>query len=218
MSADANGTIGKRLLLLVDDDVLILGLLGKFLQQAGYDVRLATSGQMALDMLGDSGREPDLALLYINMPGMSGLELAEHLKLGSGMPFMFLSANDELGVVRAAADAGAVGFLVKPINTAQIAPSVQAALARADEIRGLRGSESRLVQALQVGRETGMAVGVLMERYKSNRETAFRVLRGYARANQRKLNDVAAEMLAATESLNQFMDRFNGSPPLKSDK
>ena len=65
----------------------------------------------------------------------------------------------------------------------------------------------QLTLALQHGRETGMAVGVLMERYKTDRETAFRALRDYARSHQRKLNDVAVELLAATEMLSVVMGR-----------
>src|SRR4051812_35253640 len=118
----------RRLIMLVDDDVLILGLLSKFLQLAGFDVRIATSGEMALDMLAESGREPDLALLDVAMPGMTGLELAARLHADSGVPFMFLSADDKQDTVREATDAGAVGYLVKPIDTARIAPTIHAAL------------------------------------------------------------------------------------------
>ncbi|UOD31059.1 response regulator [Massilia violaceinigra] len=200
MSADA--APARRLILLVDDDVLILGLLGKFLQLAGYEVRIATSGAMALAMLAESGRVPDLALLDVAMPGMSGLELAERLHAESDIPVMFLSGNDDQATVRQAIDGGAVGYLVKPVDTARIAPSVQAALARADELRQLRGNEERLTLALQQGREVGMAVGVLMERHRTDRDSAFQVLREHARSQQRKLNDVAAELLAAAEALN----------------
>jgi DNA-binding response OmpR family regulator len=198
----------RRMILLVDDDVLILGLLGKFLQLAGYEVRIATGGAMALELLADSGREPDLALLDVAMPGMSGLELARALQADFSVPFMILSASDDQAIVRQAADCGAVGYLVKPFDTAHIAPAIQAALARADEIRKLRSNEERLALALQQGRDVGIAIGVLMERYKTDRDTAYRVLRDYARSHQRKLNDVAAEMLAAAESLNTFMGRF----------
>lgn len=210
-NAESNVAIGqKRLILLVDDDILILGLLSQFLQRAGHDTRIATSGQMALDMLAESGREPDLALLDVSMPGMSGLELARRLQAGTTLPLMFLSASEDAEVVRQAAAYGAVGYLVKPIDPAQLAPSVEAALARADEIRHLRQTEVKLTHALQQGRETGMAVGVLMERYKTDRDTAFGVLRDHARSQRRKLNDVAQELLAAAEALNLFGERFNG--------
>lgn len=208
----------KRLILLVDDDVLILGLLSQFLQKSGYDTRIATSGQMALDMLAESGREPDLALLDITMPGMSGLELANQIQSATTIPVMFISASEDDDIVRQAAACGAVGYLVKPIDIARIAPSIAAALASADEIRQLRQSETKLTVALQSGRDIGMAVGLLMERYKTDRNSAFEVLRGYARSHRRKLNDVASELLLAAESLNIFMESFSEQTVSKRKK
>ncbi len=194
----------RRIVLVVDDDILMLGLLGKHLQLGGFEVRIATSGAMALAMVNDGGREPDLALLDVQMPGMDGITLAQHLQSEFAIPSMFLSGSDDAGVVAQATDGGAVGYLVKPVDIANIVPSVRAAMARADEIRQLRDSESRLTLALKAGRETGMAVGVLMERYHTDRESAFRALRDYARSHQRKLNDIAVEVLDASESLNLF--------------
>jgi response regulator NasT len=204
----------RRLILLVDDDIHLLALLSKMLQMAQYDVRIATSSAMALSLLSDGGREPDLAILDINMPGMSGLELARHVRANSAIPFLFLSASDAEASVRSATEQGAVGYLVKPIELNQLLPTVIAGLARGDEIRSLRDNEERLGQALQNGRETGMAVGVLMERYRLDRETAFRVLRDQARSSQRKLNDVARELLDAAELLNTFNRRL-AEPPRK---
>ena len=205
----ANLIGNKRLILLVDDDILILELLDQVLQKAGLDTRVATSGQMALDIILESGREPDLALLDIGMPGMSGLELGRYLQLETTIPVMFLSANEDDDVIRRATDYGAVGYLVKPIEMARVSPSVKAALARADEIRHLRDSETKLTAALQAGRETGIAIGLLMERYKTDRNTAFEVLRDYARSNRFKLNDVAKELLAAAETMNALGGRFS---------
>lgn len=187
------------LVLLVDDDVLILGLLARALEAAGLRVRLASSGAQALAMLADEGLRPALAVLDITMPGMSGLELAARL---GDVPHMFLSANDGLGIAEQAAQAGAVGFLLKPIDPGQLLPAVRAALARGAEISGLRAEELRLAQALREGRETGMAVGLLMERYRIDRHAALRMLRTHARSSQRKLNDVAVALLEAAEILN----------------
>jgi len=205
----ANPIEEKRLILLVDDDVLILGLLNQVLQKAGFDTRIATSAQMALDMILESDREPDLALLDIGMPGMSGLELGERLQLETTIPMMFLSANEDEAVVKQATDNGAVGYLVKPIEMARIVPSIKAGLARADEIRHLRESETKLAAALQAGRETSIAIGLLMERYKTDRQSAFDMLRDYARSNRLKLNDVAKALLASAESLNRFNGLFS---------
>jgi response regulator NasT len=192
------------LILLVDDDPLILGLLASALEAAGLRVRQAGSGGQALALLADHSVQPQLAVLDITMPGMSGLELARQM---GDIPYMFLSANDDAGIAEQAAAAGAVGFLLKPIDPAQLLPAVRAALARGAEIQGLRAEEARLGQALRDGRETGMAVGMLMERYRIDRHAALRMLRTHARSQQRKLNDVATALLDAAETLNALTPR-----------
>jgi response regulator NasT len=192
------------LILLVDDDPLILGLLARALEAAGLRVRQAGSGGQALALLADHSVQPQLAVLDITMPGMSGLELARQM---GDIPYMFLSANDDAGIAEQAAAAGAVGFLLKPIDPAQLLPAVRAALARGAEIQGLRAEEVRLGQALRDGRETGMAVGMLMERYRIDRHAALRMLRTHARSQQRKLNDVATALLDAAETLNALTPR-----------
>jgi CheY-like chemotaxis protein len=97
------------------NDIHLLALLSKMLQMANYDVRIATSAPMALGMLADGGREPDLAILDIQMPGMSGLELAAHVRANSPVPFLFVSAS--------ATEQGAVGCLVKPIEQVRAVPT-----------------------------------------------------------------------------------------------
>jgi DNA-binding response OmpR family regulator len=201
----------KHQILIVDDDLLILGLISHCLQEAGYDVRMATSGQMALDMVAECGREPDLALLDINMPGMSGIELARRLLDEAAIPFMILSASDDDNVVRQATACGALGYLLKPVDPGRILPGVRAALARAAKTARPRSSDSRLALVMQSG-DAGMAVGVLMERYKIDRHAAFQALRDHARLAQRDLNEVAREVLASAEALNVYAARI-ATPP-----
>lgn len=199
---DKPATVGPSaaaLILLVDDDVLLLAALARALEADGFRVCCAESAAQALALLQAGQQQPQLAVLDIAMPGMSGLELAARL---DGVPYMFLSASSSAEVAAQAAEAGAVGFLLKPIDPAQLLPAVRAALARAADIQDLRAAEQRLSLALREGRETGMAVGVLMERYRIDRHDALRMLRQHARSNHRKLNDVAVELLQAAETLN----------------
>lgn len=203
-SRPRNASAAKRLILLVDDDSQILALLGHSLLLAGYDVHTAQSGQSALELIAASERQPDLALLDICMPGLSGLELARRLRAETSIPVMFLSASEADDEVTQAGACGALGYLVKPINPAHIAPAIKMALARAEELRDLHDTKRRLTTALLSGRETGMAVGLLMERYKTGRDSAFHTLRDYARSHRRKLAEVATQILTAAEQLNSF--------------
>lgn len=192
----------RRLILIVEDDPLLLAYLSEVLRFAGHDTMEASSAEQALELI--ARREPDLALLDIYMPGMSGMELAQRLHSSTSIPFMFLSGRSDSDAGKQAAAAGAVGFLVKPVDDKQLMPAFEAGLARADEIRQLRRTELNLNAALAAGRETSLAVGLLMCKFQTDRNTAFEVLRDHARSNRRKVNEVADQLLAAEETLNSL--------------
>ena len=196
----------KRRILIVDDDPLLRQFLTEVIANAGYDPVTAASGEEALVMVQKG--EPDLALLDITMPGMSGLELAGRLKEATTVPFMFLSAIDDSESARQAAAHGAVGYLVKPIDASRLMVAFEAGLARADDIRQLRRTETNLNAALAAGRETSLAVGLLMGKFQTDRNTAFEVLRDHARSSRRKINEVADQLLAAEEMLNGLHAAF----------
>ena len=197
-----SATPAKRRILIVDDDPHLLEFLAEVIGHAGYDTVSASSGEAALKVV--AAGEPDMALLDISMPGMSGLELAATLKANSSVPFMFLSAVGDSESARQAAAHGAVGYLVKPVDAARLMPAFEAGLARADDSRQLRRTEPNLNAALAAGRETSLAVGLLMGKFQTDRNTAFEVLRDHARSSRRKINEVADQLLAAEETLNSL--------------
>jgi len=197
----------KRYILIVDDDLLLLEFLGEVLRHAGYETAQASSAEQALELIGQ--REPDLALLDIHMPGMSGLDLAKQLHSQTSVPFMFLSGRGDSDAGKQAASFGAVGFVVKPVDEKHLMPAFEAGLARADEIRQLRRTELNLNAALAAGRETSLAVGLLMGKFQTDRNTAFEVLRDHARSSRRKVNEIADQLLTAEETLNSLHGAFN---------
>ena len=196
----------KRRILIVDDDAILLQFIGEVLRHAGYDTVSASSGAQAIAQI--EAREPDLALLDITMPGMTGLELARHLNELTTVPFMFLSAIGDTDSAKQAAAYGAVGYVVKPVDAERLMAAFEAGLARADEIRQLRRTETNLNAALAAGRETSLAVGLLMGKFQTDRNTAFEVLRDHARSSRRKINEVADQLLAAEETLNSLHAGF----------
>lgn len=186
-------------ILVVDDDRLVLASLSGGLRRSGYRVSEAAGGEQALMIVEE--KEPDLALLDIRMPGLSGLEVATRFT-ARGVPFLFLSAYGDPDAVAQAAHHGALGYLVKPLDLPQIIPSIETALARAEQIRALRKTSTKLEASLHSGRDISTAVGVLMERQGLDRKAAFDALREYARAQRRKLREVAAEIVHAAEVVN----------------
>ncbi|MFS2025960.1 ANTAR domain-containing response regulator [Massilia sp. CT11-137] len=200
----------RRLILLVDDDPLLLDYLKTVLDHSGYETMTAESAAEALQRVAEREADIALALLDISMPGMSGLDLARRLREHTSVAFMFLSSVDDAETARQAASHGAVGFVVKPVDAARLIPAFESALARADEIRQLRRTEANLNAALAAGRETSLAVGLLMARYQTDRNTAFEVLRDHARSSRRKVNEVAEQLVAAEELLNGLHGAFAG--------
>lgn len=189
-------------LLVVDDDRLVLAILSRGLRDAGYQVSETSNGEDAFEVARTA--DPDLALLDVRMPGISGIELGRLLREHTHVPFLYLSAHGQADIVKDAAQHGALGYLVKPLDMPQILPSIEAALARAAEIRKLRESEAQLNTALAGAREISMAIGVLMERAHLDNKQAFEALRGQARTERRKLQEVAQDVINAVETMNRI--------------
>ena len=170
------------------------------LEQVGYNVRGASSGAEALRICSD--QSPDLVVMDVSMPGMSGIEAARRIREQQGVPALFISAFGDDEIVNDAIAEGGLGYLVKPVRIDQLLTSIEAALARAAEIRVLKTAEENLRNALQGDRNIGIATGLIMERYHLTALAAFEALRSNARAQRRKLSEVAAELVSAAEKLN----------------
>ena len=197
-----SGTGAGAHILIVDDDRLVLATLGQGLRDAGYRVTEASDGKSALDLV--SRNAPDLALLDVRMPGMSGVELAERLAAEYQLPFIFLSAYGDADIIERAKQLGALGYLVKPLDVPQIIPSLEAALARAAQIRSLKDTGEQLSHALETGREINIAVGIVMERQRLTRQAAYELLRSNARSQRRRMQEIAAGLIEALDHVNGF--------------
>lgn len=189
-----------RKILIVDDDRVILHILAEGLRELGYEVATAVGGADALGLARESPF--DLVVLDVRMPGMSGVEVARELRRENLASFVFLSAFGDETVVRDAAEAGALGYLVKPVDIPQLVPFIEAAIARGQEIDLLRGTAEQLEQALKVEQKTRTAVGIIMERKGLDRQEAFDLLRAKARSQRRKIGEVADELITAVEGMN----------------
>ena len=200
MNTDKTTAPGKRLLL-VDDDRLVLTTLARGLRSVGYLVTSAESAEEAEAWLA-SGERPDLAILDVRMPGQGGLYLADRLRALDHIPFMMLSAYNNAQIVEQAAASGALGYAVKPLDIPQLVPAIEAALARANELQGLRATRQQLQSALDAERDISIAVGITMMQHHLKRSDAFDLLRKTARNRRCKLAVLASETILAGENLN----------------
>ncbi len=187
-------------LLLVDDDRLILATLASGLRDAGYQVTAAESVDDAEALL-TSGLRPDMALVDMRMPGRNGLDLAERLRDLDHIPFLMLSAYSDAQTVERASGLGALGYLVKPLDVAQIRPAVEAGLQRARELDELRQTRAQLQKALDGDRDINVATGITMVQYRLSRAAAFELLRSSSRSQRRKLAELAREVIQLCDTM-----------------
>jgi DNA-binding response OmpR family regulator len=119
----------QQRILVVDDDPAILRLLGDKLENSGYEVLTAAGGKQALEILSRRGL-PHLAIVDINMPGMSGMEFCEALQQFSDLPIVMLSAVDEEETIITSITRYAEDYITKPFSPRELVARVQRVLRR----------------------------------------------------------------------------------------
>ena len=136
--------------LIVDDEAPARTRVRQLLDDVGQHtvVGEAANGQEALDIVAKD--QPDIVLLDIRMPGMDGIETAQHLnKLDSPPAVVFATAYDEYAID--AFEANAIGYVLKPIRRERLAQALQqAARLKASSIQDLRTSSAATDQRRHV--------------------------------------------------------------------
>lgn len=123
--------------LIVDDDAVMQLALTRRLQNQGFDVINASSGEAALELL--THQSADVVVSDVIMPGMNGFEFCHQLRSspeGEMVPFIFLSSLGELTNRVQGHLLGADDYLVKPFSAQELVAKVKGAIARSQRIRG----------------------------------------------------------------------------------
>lgn len=142
-------------ILVVDDDVDTLRLVGLMLQRQGYQIVAANNGTQALSLA--QNENPDLILLDIMMPDMDGYEVTRRLRSSAATastPIIMFTAKSQVDDKVAGFEAGVDDYLTKPTQPRELFAHVKAVLARGGKSRPSTPMES-------TPRERGHVIGVL---------------------------------------------------------
>ena len=115
-------------ILCVEDEPQLLRTLGANLRARGYDVDLADTGERGLELA--KAHKPDVVLLDLGLPGISGLEVIRRLRHWTSVPIVVLSARDSEFDKIGALDAGADDYVSKPFGMGELLARLRAALRR----------------------------------------------------------------------------------------
>ena len=151
----------EALVLLVDDNEQNLELLEAYLDPLGCSIETALDGVEAITRLEDSSRpRPDLVLLDVMMPRMSGFDVCRRLKdnpATRSIPVMMVTALNEVGDIERGVESGTDDFVTKPVNKLELLTRVKSLLKVAHLERELDRTEAYIRELENAGlREGGM--------------------------------------------------------------
>jgi two-component system, OmpR family, alkaline phosphatase synthesis response regulator PhoP len=133
-------------ILIADDNHQNCELLDAYLADEGYQIAMVYDGQQTLDAVAKS--QPDLILLDIMMPKVSGYEVCQRLKSNPAtrdIPIIMITALAEMGDIEKALSAGATDFLTKPVNKLELTTRVKILL----QNRHLKNENDRLLAYIE---------------------------------------------------------------------
>ena len=187
--------------MIIEDEPDLRGYLTKLFSKDGYAVEAVGDAETALTLL--DSNEPDMVITDVMLPGQSGFDLLGTLRQDerkARLPVVVLTARADAESAIEAFAHGADDFVVKPFNSAELLARVRAHYQmnqlRDQAIGHAETTVGQLRQALQSNRTIGTAVGIVMSRYQLDPQRAFQVLVRTSQQNNRKLHDIAAEVVS----------------------
>jgi two-component system sensor histidine kinase/response regulator len=190
-------------LFIVDDQERNLRVLGTMLGQLGFDIEMATSGEEALRRL--AAHKPDLILLDVVMPGLDGLEVCRQIHAQpdlANIPIIFLSASDDKNLIVRALEAGAVDYVTKPFNRAELISRVRTHLALKQARDGLG----------QLAEDKDEFLGILAHDFKNHlggmEMSAQLMFDRASRLDDSRLVQLSANVLRASDQMLSFLTEY----------
>lgn len=187
--------MAPRIVVAEDESIIRMDIV-ESLRDLGCDVvGEAGDGETALALV--RGLVPDVALLDIQMPVMDGLQVAQQI-LDEGLcAVVMVTAFSQQALVSRAADAGAMGYLVKPIHNVELLPAITVARAAFARAQALRNDVLTLEDKLETRKSVERAKTALQQRLGLDESAAFRWLQKAAMDQRTTMREVSEKVLSS---------------------
>ena len=183
-------------IVIAEDEAIIRLDLKEMLEEEGVDVvGEAADGDAAIRLARE--QRPDLVILDIKMPGLDGLSAAERIVGEDLAAVLVLTAFSQKDLVRRAADAGALGYLVKPFQKSDLMPAIEIALARYSQMTAVKSEAASLAEQLETRKVIDRAKGKLIDEQGLSEADAFRFIQKKAMDDRVSMRSVAEGLLGS---------------------
>jgi response regulator NasT len=183
-------------ILVADDEEASARALKELLEIIGHQVvGPACDGDEAVRLA--SRERPDLAILDIDMPRLSGLDAIDRITRSNPIPVIVLTGHTDAEYVDRAASLPVFNYLTKPAAADRLIPAIRVARARFEEWRRLSGQVDELNQRMEERKTIERAKGILMQTRGMTEEEAFSTLRRESQRRSRPMFDVARAVVVA---------------------
>jgi AmiR/NasT family two-component response regulator len=183
-------------ILVADDEAASAAGLKALLEIVGHVVvGPAVDGEQAVSL---AARErPDLAIMDIDMPRLSGLDAAARMARTRPVPVILLSAHREPEYLDRAASLPVFNYLTKPCAPDALIPAIRIARARFEEWRALNGRVGELTQRMEERRTIERAKGILMRSRGVGEDEAYGIMRRQSQQQSLSMMQIARALVSA---------------------
>jgi len=184
---------------IADDESTYCMDLREMLTNLGYlVVGEAGDGRSAVNLAREL--RPDVVLMDIKMPDMDGIEAAKVLTEERIAPVVLLTAYSQRDLVDRAKEAGVVGYLVKPLQEAELVPAIEITLSRFREFRELEKEVDGLQDQLETRKLVDRAKGILMDSQGLTESAAFRRIQKMSMNTRKSMKEIAQAIILTHEA------------------
>lgn len=185
---------------IVDDDSGRSIILDKALDDAGYEVISVLSSKDNL-LKHIEKEQPDVIIVDLESPSRDSLESMRIVNQHNPKPIVMFTNDSDHNMISEAINAGVSAYVVDGFNEKRIKPIMDVAIARFREMHALRTELEKTKNSLEERKIIDKAKGIIMQQRICSEDEAYKILRNLSMENNKRLVDVAEQLITITNAL-----------------
>ena len=185
---------------IVDDDPGRSVILERALKDAGHAVLAILSSKDNL-LIHIEKEQPDMIIVDLDSPSRDSLESMRIVTQHNPKPIVMFTNDTDDSMISEAINAGVSAYVVDGFNEKRIKPIMDVAIARFREFQALRDELNKTKNSLEERKTLDKAKGIIMDQRNCNEEEAYKTLRKLSMENNKRMVEVAEQIISITGAL-----------------